>query len=73
MSTNQGVSPTEKTFILTHAFAECRKKALKKNFGNDKVTSDEKSQFQNCVVKYLTVSDFSYEGLREGFLTDLKE
>jgi len=36
------VRPIETTFLLTHAFETCRKKALKKNFANDKLVQEEK-------------------------------
>ena len=67
MNYNQYVKPVEKEHILVSALRSCRKKTLKKTFTNDKVTDDEKSQFQNCIIKFLAISDPGYEGLREGF------
>jgi hypothetical protein len=71
MNTNQGVNPNETSFVLTSAFRSCKKKILKKNFANDKITIDERENFQNCIVKFITVSEHSYAGLRESFLIDL--
>ena len=68
MNSNQGVQPRESSYILTSAFRACKKKVLKKNFGNDKVSNDEKESFANCIVKYISLSETSYEGLRAGFL-----
>jgi len=59
------VRPAETTFVLTHAFQTCRRKVFKKsNFNNDKLSSDEKESFNNCIGKYLVSSGQGSEGLR---------
>ena len=71
---NQNVKPIETAFILTHALRTCRRKVYKKGagFGNEKVTPDEKSQFENCLGKYLDVSSYSQDAMREGLLQSIQ-
>ena len=54
------VRQVETAFILTHALRQCRRKVYKKGgFTTEKVTVDEKNQFNNCIGKYLNVVDYS--------------
>jgi len=66
---NQNVRPIESAFVATHALRSCRRKVFKKGgFASDKLSTDEKDQFQNCISKYLDVSNYSVEGLRAGLI-----
>jgi hypothetical protein len=54
---NQNVKQVETSFVATHALRSCRAKIFKKGgFASDKLTSDEKSQFTNCLGKYIDVA-----------------
>jgi len=53
---HQGVKPVETSPFVTFAFRACKKKALKKNYGNDKLTADERANFENCILKYIGVA-----------------
>ena len=69
---NHNVKPFESSFILTHALKQCRRKVFKKGgFTNDKLSHDERDQFTNCIAKYLDVSQYSSEALRQGILESL--
>jgi hypothetical protein len=57
---NQNVKPVETAFVMTHALRSCRRKVFKKGgFANDKLSNDEKEQFENCLGKYFDVSSYS--------------
>ena len=63
------MKPNETAFIMTHALRSCRRKTFKKGgFGNDKLSTDEKDQFTNCIGKYFDVAVYSQDALREGLL-----
>ena len=66
MNFNQYVKPVEQGYLLTSIFRVCKNKTTKKTYPTDKVSSDEKSQFENCILKYILSSEYSYDGLREG-------
>jgi hypothetical protein len=70
---NQNVKPMETTFVMTHALRSCRRKVFKKGagFATDKLTTDERDQFTNCLGKYIDVTNFSNDSLREGLLQSL--
>jgi hypothetical protein len=65
------VNEYEQSFLFTHMLRTCRKKATRKNYAGDKLTPDEKNQFQNCIYKYVLSSQVAYEGLREGFIESI--
>jgi len=71
MNAGSNVRPIESSFILTHAFRMCKKKVVKKSYTNDKVTPEEKDLFRTCIAKYISITEQSYEGMREGFLETL--
>ena len=69
----QNVKPLETSFVVTHALRSCRSKIFKKGgFATDKLTNDERSQFTNCLGKYIDVAAYSQDGLREGLLQTLQ-
>lgn len=71
---NQNVKPIETAFVLTHALRNCRRKVFKKGgFANDRLSVDEKDQFQSCLGKYFDVSAYSTDAMREGLLQSLQE
>jgi hypothetical protein len=67
---NQNVKPVETAFVMTHALRQCRRKVFKKGggFANDKLTTDERDQFTNCLGKYFDVSSYSIDALRAGLI-----
>lgn len=59
-------------FVWTHATRVCRRKVFKKGgFTNDKLSNEERDQFQFCLDKYLKISDEGTTSLREGLLLSL--
>lgn len=69
----QNVKPLETSFVVTHALHSCRAKIFKKGgFATDKLTNDERSQFVNCLGKYVDTASYSQDGLREGLLQSLQ-
>ncbi len=68
----QNVKPVETTFVMTHALRSCRRKVFKKGgFATDKLTTDERDQFTNCLGKYIDVTVYSNDSLREGLLQSI--
>jgi hypothetical protein len=68
------VKQTETSFVATHALRSCRRKLFKKGagFASDKLTNDERDQFNNCLAKYIDLSGFSQDALRQGLLQSLQ-
>ena len=63
---------TETGFVMTHAIRSCRRRVFKKGtFATDKLSTDEKEQFQNCLGKYFDVTRFSQDALRTGLLESI--
>ena len=64
------VKTTETGFVMTHALRQCRQKLWKKGttFATDKLTTEEKDQFVNCIGKYIDVASYSNDAMREGVL-----
>jgi len=67
------VQPFETSYVMTSAFHMCRKKATRKNYAGDKLGGEEKATFQNCITKYISMTEHSYEGLRGGFLESYQD
>ena len=55
---NNNVKTAETGFVMAHALRQCRRKLWKKGttFTNDKLTSEEKDLFVNCIGKYIDVA-----------------
>jgi hypothetical protein len=65
----------ESSFVVTHALRSCRRKLFKKGsggFASDKLTNDEREQFTHCLAKYIDMSGFSQDALRQGLLQSLQ-
>ncbi len=63
------VSQMQMIPVMTAALRACRPKALKRGFGNDKVTSEELTTFENCVSKYFQMSSYAEAGTKDGLQT----
>jgi hypothetical protein len=61
----------ETSFLLVNALRTCRKKATRRNYIGSTLTPEERTHFDNCLMKYLHVTDSEITGLRAGVLSTI--